>query len=235
MFDAAVDPTKCTNKCANVYSITYRYDQDGFLAGALAGLLETTPGIERLKRKGVVGVVGGQDIPVIDQYIAGFKAGVKFTAPNVKVLSAFAGSFNDPVKGRAVAADMVNQGAEVLYTAAGATDQGVFEAAAAGDVWAIGNAAGQAQGASAKVNGKDAVITAADTNIISSLADAVVLEAQGKLPVGTTRSYGVDNGAVSIVDSATYQRVVPAAVRTRITTITQELKDGKHAELLSGK
>lgn len=226
IFDSEVD-------APNVYSITYRYDETGFLAGVLAGLLEKAQGVDRIKNTGVVGVVGGQDIPVINQYINGFTKGVAAVAPDVKVLSAYAGSFSDPVKGKAVAADMINQGAEILFTAAGATDSGVFEAAADNSVWAIGNAAAQAENG-AQVNGVDAVLTASDTNVLTSLADAVKLASQDQLPVGQTQSFGVKDGAVSIIDSDIYKRVVPQSVRDQVADYTKKTADGQYEQTLTG-
>lgn len=232
LFDAAADRKRCGG-CDNIYSITYRYDETGFLAGALAGLLERTKGIDRIERTGTVGVVGGQDIPVIDEYIRGFKAGVKATAPHVKVLSAYAGSFADPVKGKAVASDMIQQGAEVVFTAAGATDKGVIEAAAAHGVWALGNAAQQAE--HPKVRGKDTVLTASDTNIVTSIADAVNAADRGRLPVGTTRTYGVKEGAVQLTDSALYRRVVPVSVRSQLTDVQKDVAAGKYDDVITAR
>lgn len=232
LFDSAIDEKKCGG-CQNVYSITYRYDETGFLAGVLAGLLEKTPGIENVHNTKIVGVVGGQDIPVINEYIDGFKKGVAAVAPDVKVLSAYAGSFADPVKGKAVGQDMVNQGADVLFSAAGSTDNGVFEAAAANKIWALGNASAQAK--NPKVNGVDAILTASDTNVVTSLSAAVKMASEGKLPVGEVRSFGVKDGAVSIIDSDVYKRVVPQEIRDKVAAVEKDVAAGKYESLFTGK
>ena len=232
LFDSAIDESKCGN-CKNVYSITYRYDETGFLAGALAGLLEKASGVEKVAGTKTVGVVGGQDIPVIEEYIRGFKAGVKAVAPDVKVLSAYAGSFSDPVQGKAVAEDMISQGAEILFTAAGQTDKGVFEGAAAHDIWAIGNAKAQAD--SPKVGGTETILTASDTNVASSIEDAVTAAAKNKLPVGTVKSYGVKDGSVDIIQSSTYKRVVPADIQQKLTQLTADVAAGKYESVIGGK
>jgi basic membrane protein A len=231
LFDAEPSADICGD-CANVYSITYNYLETGFLAGALAGLVETADGIDRIEGTGVVGVVGGQEIPVIQDYIAGYELGVKTVAPDVRVLSAYAGSFADPVKGKAVADDMVQQGAEILFTAAGSTDKGVFESAASNDVWAIGNAAAQANDASS-VNGVEAVLTSSDTNVQTSLADAVTLAAAGELPVGESRLFGVKEGTNSIIESSNYTSVVPQEIRDELAALVQDIKDGKYDEQLA--
>jgi basic membrane protein A len=232
LFDSAIDESKCGN-CKNVYSITYRYDETGFLAGALAGLLEKTKGVEKVKGTGTVGVVGGQNIPVIEDYIRGFKAGVAAVAPDVKVLSAFAGSFSDPVQGKAVAEDMIAQGAEILFTAAGQTDKGVFEGAAAHEIWALGNARAQAD--APKIGGVETILTSSDTNIASSMKEVVTAAAANKLPVGTVKSYGVKDGAVDIVESATYKRVVPAEIQQKLKELTANVATGKYESVIGGK
>lgn len=225
MFDATVD-------APNVYSLNYRYDETGFLAGVLAGLLATSSGVDRLESGGSVGVVGGIDIPVIQEYIDGFTKGVNEVAPDVRVQSAFAGSFSDPVKGNAVAQEMISQGAQILFTAAGGSDQGVIQAAADANIWAIGNA--QSQADNPQVNGVDAVLTASNTNVQSSIAEAIALAATGDFPGGTVGNYGVSNGAVNIVESDLYMQVVPQAIRDQLSTITAEVGNGDYENLLTG-
>ncbi|MGP3534247.1 BMP family lipoprotein [Microbacterium sp. RD1] len=226
IFDAVVD-------APNVYSITYRYDETGFLAGVLAGLLETADGVERIDGTGVVGVVGGQDIPTINDYITGFEAGVESVAPDVTVLKAYAGSFADPVKGKAIAADMIAQGAEIVFTASGGTDTGVFEAAAEGNVWAIGNA--EVQTESPDINGTPVILTASTTSTKESVQDAVLQAADGALPLGETRSFGVADGSIWIVESDLYTQVVPQAIRDRVAALTEDVAAGEYESLLTGE
>ncbi|ADB49070.1 BMP family ABC transporter substrate-binding protein [Conexibacter woesei] len=220
--DAAYDPAKCGG-CENIYSITYRYTETGYLAGVLAGLLTKTAG-ERINSDNVVGFVGGQDIPVIQEYLAGYKAGVKKVNPQARVISAFAGSWSDPAKGKQLAAGMIDQGADIICTAAGGTDNGVFEAAAAGNAWAIGNTALQTD--RPRVNGKLAVLTAMETDVTAAQEEAMKLLSEGKLPVGSTRSLGVKEGINRLVESPEYKRYVPADIRQEIAGIVQAIAAG---------
>ena len=222
LFDIAADLTAC--KCTNIYSMTYRYLETGYLAGTVAGLIEADPSVPRNNGKNVVGVVGGLDIPVIEDYINGYKQGVAAVNPNVKVLSAFANSFSDPVKGKAVGGDMVSQGADILFSAAGATDKGVFEAAAAGNGWGIGNSFQQAQNPT--VNGVAAILTSSDTNVQTSLYDAVKRAVAGTLPLGSVVSFGVAEGTNSIIKSDTYVQNVPQSIRDQVDAITSQIKAG---------
>lgn len=231
IFDASVDYDKCA--CTNVYSITYVETQVGFLGGALAALMATTPGIDKVNTAGTptIGMVGGEEIPVIAAYFQGFRAGAKTVAPGVKVLTTYSGSFSDPVKGKAVAEDMISQGADVIAAAAGGTDKGVFEAAAGHRLWAIG--ADKQETVDPRIGGVDTVLTAATVDVRSSIKQAVIDWHDGKLKGGTAGAYGVEDGSVSIVESPLYTSVVPPRIQIRIKELVAELKEGKYKEELT--
>lgn len=107
----------------NVISYDFRSEEAGFLAGVVAALGT---------RKGMVGVVTGMDIPPVQAYVAGFKAGIltanKNMNRNVRDIVASVGSFNDPVKGKSLAEHLINRGADVLFRLAGNSGMGVWEA-----------------------------------------------------------------------------------------------------------
>lgn len=107
----------------NVASFDFKSEEGGFLAGLVAGFYS---------KSFKVGVVAGMDIPPVEAYVAGFRAGVK-TAEKVKgreieTVVAYAGSFNDPVKGKSLARAMMDRGVDVVFKAAGNTGIGALEA-----------------------------------------------------------------------------------------------------------
>ena len=125
----------------NVAGLIFAEEQGSFLVGAAAALKTQT---------GIVGYIGGVNIPLIHAFEAGFLAGVQAVDPSVQVISQYVteppdfGGFNDPAAGRVIAQSMFEQGADVVYHAAGGTGGGLFQAAKdyseANDthVWAIG-------------------------------------------------------------------------------------------------
>lgn len=119
IYDVSVVYDKCSNKCANVYSVTYLQNEGSYLAGLYAGLMSKSK---------VIGTIGGQDIPVINDFIAGYKQGAKAAGVD-KVLVQYAGGWNDPAKGKELALAMYQQGADVVFQVAGGTGVGVFQAA----------------------------------------------------------------------------------------------------------
>jgi len=107
----------------NVACFDFRSEHGGFLAGLVAGLYT---------RARQVGAVTGMDIPPVEAYVSGFRAGIataekaRGEAITTRVVSA--GSFNDPVKGKSLAQALIQQGVDVIFRIAGNTGVGVFEA-----------------------------------------------------------------------------------------------------------
>jgi basic membrane protein A and related proteins len=112
-------------KAPNVESVVFKEQEGSYLAGVMAAMAA---------KSGVVGFVGGMDIPLIHKFACGYVGGVKSVNPNDKVLQAYTGTdpsaWNDPVKGGEIAKSQISQGADVIYHAAGGTGVGVLQAAA---------------------------------------------------------------------------------------------------------
>ncbi len=110
----------------NVVSLSFAEHEGSFLVGMIAGLKALQDG------KDTVGFVGGMNVPLIQKFEAGYIAGVKYAYPDCKLLSAYAGdtptAFADPVKGKELALSQFDNGAHIIFHAAGLTGAGVFEA-----------------------------------------------------------------------------------------------------------
>jgi len=118
----------------NVASITFAENEGSFLVGVVAGLMTKT---------NKVGFVGGMDIPVIKKFEAGFKAGVAAVKPDATVKVEYAGEFGKPDLGKLAASTMYDGGVDIIFHAAGATGNGVFNEGKARkdngeNVWVIG-------------------------------------------------------------------------------------------------
>jgi basic membrane protein A len=133
----------------NVVSLLFAEEQGSFLVGAAAALASRT---------GRVGFIGGVQVPLIKKFEAGFVAGARSVDGGIRVdvryLSKppdFSG-FGAPDKGRSAAAQLLGDGADVVYAAAGGSGAGVFEAVAdRPGTWAIGVDSDQYLSASAAV------------------------------------------------------------------------------------
>jgi len=107
----------------NVVSFDFKSQEGGFLAGVVAGLYSET---------GKVGAVSGMAIPPVRAYEAGYLAGVKAanesTGRDVEAIILSAGTFDDPVKGKSLAENLIGRGCDVIFRIAGNTGVGVWEA-----------------------------------------------------------------------------------------------------------
>ena len=110
-----------------------RPNEAAYLAGWLAARLERSrPGPD------IVGVVGGEPIPPVQDFVLGFRAGAKAASPRVTVLTGYSLDFTDPTKCATVARRQIAQGAGTVFDVAGGCGPGTLAAAKAAGVWAIG-------------------------------------------------------------------------------------------------
>jgi basic membrane protein A len=116
----------------NVVAVTFKENEGSFLMGVIAGLMTKT---------NKVGFIGGITSPLIKKFEAGYRAGVKAVNPKATVEVAYAETFADAAKGRSLAANMYDDGVDIIYHAAGATGKGVFDEVKTrpkGKYWVIG-------------------------------------------------------------------------------------------------
>lgn len=125
-------------KAPNVVSATFAQNEGSFLAGAAAALFTQKTNIKNVNPDKTIGWVGGLDIPVLQDFLVGYKQGAEYIDPSVKVLSSFAGSFNDPLKGKELSLAQYSQGADIIMNVASNTGNGILEAAKETGKYAIG-------------------------------------------------------------------------------------------------
>ena len=126
----------------NIAGLVFSEEQGSFLVGAAAALSSET---------GTVGFIGGVCcFGLIEKFEAGFRAGALHVDPDIEIISNYITEFPDfdgfsaPDRGRETALAIFEEGADVIYHAAGGTGAGLFTAAkehseATGSkVWGIG-------------------------------------------------------------------------------------------------
>ena len=126
-------------KQPNVLSVKYAQNEGSYLAGALAGLIATDKvsfPLATASKK--VGLVAGQDLPVIQDFIVGFKQGAKTIDPSIDIEVSFIGNFNDAQKAYELTKGMLNNGVDVVFNVAGPAGLGILKAAADANKYSIG-------------------------------------------------------------------------------------------------
>jgi basic membrane protein A len=145
---ALIDSVDATGP--NIDNLTFAENEGSFLVGAAAALKSKT---------GNIGFIGGVNTDLIKKFEAGYLMGAKKVNPAIKIQIKYLtqppdfSGFGDPAKGKTAAEGMYQQGADVVYHAAGGSGGGVFTAAAAAGKMAIGVDSDQALTASPAVKG----------------------------------------------------------------------------------
>ena len=198
----------------NVLNITYAQNEGSFLAGYIAASMSKT---------GVIGAVGGEDQPVINDFIVGYKQGAAEFDPNVKVVTNYANSYDDPAKGKECALALADQKADVIFQIASAAGDGVFEAAKERGIYAIGVDSDQ------KYISPEVIICSMKKEVGNSIYDAVKALLEGDdSKWGSTWVADMSNGYVGIgygEDSMTQQ--VPDELKNAVDELAKRVISGE--------
>jgi basic membrane protein A len=182
----------------NVTDLTFKEHEGSFLVGAAAATQADKDGCT------TVGFLGGQTGPLIQKFEAGYAAGVAHVNPDIEVLVQYIGddvtAFNDAVKGEALSTAMYDDGACIIYHAAGASGAGLFNAAVTEDKLAIGVDSDQYQLVSAEQ--KSHILTSMLKRVDTAVHDAIEQAGEGFLEAGF-QVFGMAEGGVDYSKSNT--------------------------------
>ena len=206
----------CVEGCANVYSMTYAQNQGSFLAGVYAAAV-TTSMMEGTNDDPIIGAVGGQQIPVIDDFIVGYEQGACLVNPDTVSIVQYAGSWNDPARGKEITLAMYEQGADIVFQIAGGTGVGVFEAAQEQGRFAIGVDSDQAViVAETDPDQAERILTSMLKNVDNSIFRAITLHLDGELPYGSSESLGIPEGGVGLAKNEFYDMATSDDIKAMV-------------------
>jgi len=212
----------------NVASYTFKEEEGSFLVGALAGLLTTQSfsagGGSTQSDSTNVGFVGGRDAPLIRKFQAGYEAGVDYVTDDVDVITSFVGSFSDPTGGQEAALSMYQSGADVVYHAAGATGDGVFQAAQAEGRYAIGVDSDQSI---TQPEFADVILASMVKRVDSAVYTSVENTVNGEHQGGSSVSLGLEQEGVACVYGDALGAEIPAEVKTEIDASAEAIIAGE--------
>ncbi len=196
----------------NVVSITFREQDGSFLAGALAAMVSKTHHIAFL---------GGQDIPLIEKFAAGYEAGAREIDPNIKIDVKYAGSFDDVAAGKELANLLFNDGADIIYTAAGKVGLGAIDAVKSrNDDYIIGVDSDQ----DALAPGR--VLTSMVKKVDVAVFDVARSLQEGK-PMHGHVVFGLKDGAIGLTDFKYTRAAIGEANIARLHAIQAAIVSGK--------
>jgi len=201
-------------KLPNLAGLRFREHEGAFLVGAIAGL--TT-------RTGTVGFVGGMKIPLIRKFEIGYETGVKHVCPTCRVLSAYAGTepkaFADAPLGQELGAAQYEQRADIIFTAAGKTGDGVFAAARQRGMRAIGVDSDQYDMAPCCI--VTSMIKRVDVAVVDIVKDVIA-----KKFTGGIHELGLKEDGVGFVSDERNRNLLPLDVVQKVRKLGDEIVAG---------
>jgi basic membrane protein A len=173
------------DKPKNVQGLLFKEQEAGYLVGYLAGLWAKDNNAK------TVSSVGGQKIPPVDRYIAGYQAGAEAAYPGIETLNGYSQDFVDQAKCKEIALDQIAQGSKVVFQVAGRCGLGALDAAKEKSVQGIGVDADQAYLG-------PHILTSALKKVDVAVFQAVKRAQAGNFKGGTDVTATVENGGVGL-------------------------------------
>lgn len=202
----------------NLTSLVFAEEQASFLAGAAAALSSD---------EGHVGFIGGVETPLIHKFEAGFAAGAEHIDSDIQIevdyLSQppdFSG-FSDPAQGRQSAQAQYDRGADVIYHAAGASGNGVLQAAEENGLLFIGVDSDQYE--NADEGQQPYVITSAIKQVDVAVFELIRSVAEGGAQGGVER-FDLSDGGVDYTQS---NADLISGIQDELDALKQQIIDGE--------
>jgi basic membrane protein A len=179
------DPVSDIGGFKNEEGITYATEQGGCLVGVIAAEMAKHMG------KKIIGVAGGQEIPPVDTYIAGYKYCARKAVRGTKVLVQYSNSFTDVAACSSIAQNEIGSGAEVVFQVAGPCGDGALKEASKLGKWGIGVDVNEYKVAKR-------ILTSALKQTGTGVYDTVVQASKGKFKGGKDLVFNLKNNGVGI-------------------------------------
>jgi basic membrane protein A and related proteins len=224
--DTAKTPT-CAGDPAtllpNYQGIGWHEQEPGYLAGIVAA---------SISKSGHIAAIGGTySVPAVPNYMIGYLNGAKSINPNIKVELQYvspapdAKAFNDPNGGKAFAQQLLQQfpDVDVMFQVAGATGNGVLQAACAANIYAIGVDVDQHL---STPESDKCIVTSAEKFLKKNVSDAIV-----RIKNGTDKGgpivLGISTDDVGLAPFYSFDgSLITDAIKQKIADATAGLKDG---------
>jgi basic membrane protein A and related proteins len=184
----------------NVASLVFKEHEGSYLVGMIAA---------RKSKTGVLGFVGGMDVPLIHRFEVGYEEGARAVDPKVRVIQNYVGvteaAWNNPGKGKELALAQYGKGADVVFAAAGNSGLGVFDAAEQQGRFVIGVDSNQNWVKPGFV--LTSMVKRVDNAVYTIIGDLVSHRFQGGVHV-----YGLQDGGIGYAMDQYNQKLVPPDV-----------------------
>jgi len=207
----------------NVASLVFKEHEGSYLVGMIAA---------RTSRTGTLGFIGGMDIPLIHKFETGYEEGARAVRPDIRVIPNYVGvndtAWNNPGKGKELALAQIGKGADVIFTAAGNSGLGAFDAVEQAGKDETGRAKKFVIGVDSNQNGVKpgfvltSMVKRVDNAVYQIVADVVNHQFKGGFHV-----YGLESDGVAYAMDKNNDALIPADVRQQADEAKRKIINGE--------
>jgi basic membrane protein A len=211
------------SKLPNVASLVFKEHEGSYLVGMIAA---------RESKTGTLGFIGGMDIGLIHRFATGYEEGAKAVNPNARVIVNYVGvtdgAWNNPGKGKELALAQIGKGADIIFTAAGNSGLGAFDAAEQAGRDASGRATHFVIGVDSNQNGVKpgfvltSMVKRVDNAVYQIVSDVVNHQFKGGFHV-----YGVESDGVGYAMDKNNQSLISSDVLQQVEQAKQKIISGQ--------
>ena len=205
------------SKPTNVRGLLFKEQEAGYLVGYLSGLVVAESG----GANQTISSVGGQKIPPVDRYIAGYRAGAKVANFRVATLNGYSQDFVDQAKCKEIALNQIARGSSVVFQVAGQCGLGALNAAKEQNVSGIGVDADQGYLG-------EHVITSALKKVDVAVFQTIQAVQDDSFTGGEDSVFDVASGGVGLGEIAAS---VPADVVAKVKQVQEQIAAGEITDI----
>jgi basic membrane protein A len=199
----------------NVASLIFKEHEGSYLVGMIAA---------RVSKTGILGFVGGMDIPLIHRFAVGYAEGARAINPKIQVIDNYVGvteaAWNNPGKGKELSLAQIGKGADVLFAAAGNSGLGAFDAAEQSGKLVIGVDSNQNWVKPGYV--LTSMVKRVDNAVYQIVRDRAAGRFQGGIHV-----FGLENGGIGYAMDRYNEKLVPKAVIAEVEAAKRKIIRGE--------
>ncbi len=205
----------------NYQGIVFAEEQAGYLAGIVAASISKT---------GVIGAVGGTNVPAVVAYNAGYVQGAQSVNPDIKTLYQEtnpdpAKGFNDPATGKAIAQQFIGQDVDVLFQIAGLTGQGALEAACDAGIYGIGVDVDQVE---TLPNLSKCIVTSAEKKLKDTIQAVTESVGTDTFQAGTVTYNAASNPpAIGLAPYHDFESLITSDIQAKLDDAFEKMKSGE--------
>ena len=206
----------------NVASLVFREHEGSYLVGMIAASKSKT---------GTLGFLGGMDIGLIHRFATGYEEGARSVNPNIKVIVNYVGvtdgAWNNPGKGKEISLAQIDKGADVIFTAAGNSGLGAFDAVEQYGKNDQGEANKFVIGVDSNQNGvKPGFVLTSMVKRVDNAVYDVVKEVLGGKFEGGFHVFGLDKDGVAYSMDDNNKAIIPGDVLLKVEDAKKKIVAG---------